>query len=610
MLHYGAISMAMGTVVTGIGSYQFALTSVAALYIGWGLWWISVALAAISSVLLVYLLVSKQTKSIESVTGAWLLLAAPLTVCAASGATIAEYLPTNLALTTIVAGYFLLGAGMALTCCLLVLYVHRITVYKLPARDIVLTSFIPLGPISQIGVASITLGRIAQEVVPTALPHIEALGAAMFYVGIIGALASWGCALFALAHAVFSVVYEQRSSRIPFTISWWALVFPIGVFSRLTVDLSQTMQLGFFKVVHLMLVTALFALWLFNMVRTAVGVWTGSIFGISELTGDCKCCACKGDGTQKPEEARASGCEDKLVIMGKSGAGKTSMRLLIFSNYTANDTRRLGATIDVEHSTVQFMGDLNLNIWDCGGQHKYLDNYLNEQKENIFGNVEVLIYVFDLETTNKDSEYVLYDECLHSLATYSREAKVYCLVHKMDKIPDAEQKAHTVEQYRRALAKRSDLFKPEVFGTSIWDYTLYHAWSQIVYKLVPNMATIERHLSSFRQLSEACEVVLFERATFLVVCSVGAWEQAGAAAQALDKYMSVSQSIKTYRYTCGQMQLPFQNIEMRNKRYSLFIEPFTKSTYILVVTTDADVEPAVTKANINAARQHFARLAD
>ncbi|KAI8319685.1 hypothetical protein GQ54DRAFT_264874 [Martensiomyces pterosporus] len=294
----------------------------------------------------------------------------------------------------------------------------------------------------------------------------------------------------------------------------------------------------------------------------------------------------------------------KLVIMGRSGAGKTSMRSLIFSNYTANDTRRLGATIDVEHSTVQFMGDLNLNIWDCGGQHKYLDNYLNEQKENIFGNVEVLIYVFDLETTNRESEYVLYDECLSSLATYSRDAKVYCLVHKMDKIPPQEREA-TVESYRRALAKRSDLFRPDVFGTSIWDHTLYQAWSRIVYKLVPNMAMIENHLSNFRQLTEASEVVLFERATFLVVCHTAADETVP-----LNRYMSVSQAIKMYRNTCIQVQSPFQSVEVRNKYYSLFIEPFTKSTYILVITSDPDVEPAVTKANIKAARSHFVKLAD
>jgi Ras-related GTP-binding protein A/B len=57
----------------------------------------------------------------------------------------------------------------------------------------------------------------------------------------------------------------------------------------------------------------------------------------------------------------------KVLLMGKSGAGKSSMRSIIFSNYVAKDVRRLGATIDVEHSNIKFMGNLMLNLWDCGG---------------------------------------------------------------------------------------------------------------------------------------------------------------------------------------------------------------------------------------------------
>lgn len=57
----------------------------------------------------------------------------------------------------------------------------------------------------------------------------------------------------------------------------------------------------------------------------------------------------------------------KVLLMGKSGAGKSSMRSIIFSNYVAKDVRRLGATIDVEHSSIRFMGNLMLNLWDCGG---------------------------------------------------------------------------------------------------------------------------------------------------------------------------------------------------------------------------------------------------
>lgn len=54
--------------------------------------------------------------------------------------------------------------------------------------------------------------------------------------------------------------------------------------------------------------------------------------------------------------------------MGRSGSGKTSMRSIIFDNVVARDTHRLGATIDVESSQIRFLGDLQLDLWDCGGQ--------------------------------------------------------------------------------------------------------------------------------------------------------------------------------------------------------------------------------------------------
>ena len=65
----------------------------------------------------------------------------------------------------------------------------------------------------------------------------------------------------------------------------------------------------------------------------------------------------------------------KVLLMGRSGAGKSSMRAIIFSNYVAKDVRRLGATIDVEHSNIRFMGNLLLNLWDCGGLVAFQPSY-------------------------------------------------------------------------------------------------------------------------------------------------------------------------------------------------------------------------------------------
>ena len=90
----------------------------------------------------------------------------------------------------------------------------------------------------------------------------------------------------------------------------------------------------------------------------------------------------------------------KVLLMGKSGSGKTSMRSIIFANFIARDTRRLGATIDVEHSHVRLLGNLVLNLWDCGGQEAFMENYFASQRDNIFRNVEVKHRGFEAATPN------------------------------------------------------------------------------------------------------------------------------------------------------------------------------------------------------------------
>lgn len=62
-------------------------------------------------------------------------------------------------------------------------------------------------------------------------------------------------------------------------------------------------------------------------------------------------------------------------------------------------------------------------------------------------------------------------------------------------------------------------FKVECFKTSIWDETLYKAWSDIVHILLPNVKTLQKKLKNFCDACNADEVVLFEKFTFLVIAS-------------------------------------------------------------------------------------------
>jgi Ras-related GTP-binding protein A/B len=76
---------------------------------------------------------------------------------------------------------------------------------------------------------------------------------------------------------------------------------------------------------------------------------------------------------------------------------------------------RLGATIDVEHSHVRFLGNLVLNLWDCGGQEAFMENYFSSQKDHIFRNVEVLIYVFDIESREHQKDIRYYRSCVEAI---------------------------------------------------------------------------------------------------------------------------------------------------------------------------------------------------
>eukprot|EP00042_Codosiga_hollandica_P014757 m.34384 g.34384 ORF g.34384 m.34384 type:complete len:310 (+) comp43503_c0_seq1:96-1025(+) len=294
----------------------------------------------------------------------------------------------------------------------------------------------------------------------------------------------------------------------------------------------------------------------------------------------------------------------KVLLMGKSGSGKTSMRSIIFASYIARDTRRLGATIDVEHSHVKFLGDLTLNLWDCGGQEAFMENYFTSQKHNIFRNVAVLIYVFDIDSRDNEKDYQYFQSCLSSIQENSRDAKIFCLIHKMDLIAEADR--DSVFSERQAELKRRSLpMDVFCFRTSIWDETLYKAWSSIVVSLIPNVSTLERHLTNFCDLSDADEVVLFERATFLVISHTNKDSQKSRDAHRFEK---ISNIIKQFKLSCGKAATQFQAMEVRNKNFACYIDCFTQNTYIMVILSDTSIPAAATLLNISNARKHFERL--
>ncbi|XP_076662402.1 ras-related GTP binding A/B [Halictus rubicundus] len=292
----------------------------------------------------------------------------------------------------------------------------------------------------------------------------------------------------------------------------------------------------------------------------------------------------------------------KVLLMGKSGSGKTSMRSIIFANYIARDTRRLGATIDVEHSHVRFLGNLVLNLWDCGGQEAFMENYFASQRDNIFRNVEVLIYVFDVESRELDKDMHYYQSCLEAILQNSPEAKIFCLVHKMDLLQE-DQRDVMFREREEDLKRLSLPLECTCFRTSIWDETLYRAWSSIVYMLIPNVKELEQSLKQFTNIIDADEVLLFERATFLVISYCQRQHH-----RDVHRFEKVSNIIKQFKLSCSKLAAQFQSMEVRNTNFAAFIDVFTSNTYVMVIMSDPAIPSAATLINIRNARKHFEKL--
>nr|CDS28169.2 Ras GTP binding protein A [Hymenolepis microstoma] len=288
--------------------------------------------------------------------------------------------------------------------------------------------------------------------------------------------------------------------------------------------------------------------------------------------------------------------------MGKSGSGKTSMRSIIFSNFIARDTRRLGPTMDVEHVHLRFLGGLVLNLWDCGGQAGFMESYFATQRENIFRNVEVLIYVFDVESQDLKKDMVYYGNCLDAINEHSPGAKVFCLVHKMDLVPQHKQAAVLAEREKQLIAAT----RPGTcvcFGTSIWDETLYKAWSKIVYQMVPNVKALEKNLIQLCDVLEADEIILFERSTFLEIACHTTKEHPDP-----HRFDKISTIIKQFKLSCTKSGANFTAIELQTAHFSAFIDGFTPNTYVMVIMSDPSIGSSATLLNIRNAKKHFEKL--
>jgi tellurite resistance protein TehA-like permease len=125
-----------------------------------GLWWVALVLSCATAFTVPLAMQTISTHTSDSVTAAWLLPIVPPITIAASGASISNLLidkNPEYALKIWIASYIMNGIGCLLASMVLVLYFQRLILHHIPGREVVVSTFLPLGPCGQGGYALLQL---------------------------------------------------------------------------------------------------------------------------------------------------------------------------------------------------------------------------------------------------------------------------------------------------------------------------------------------------------------------------------------------------------------------------------------------------------------------
>lgn len=208
-------------------------------------------------------------------TAAWLLPIVATIVAAASGGIVASVLPPQRALTTIITSYILWGCGVPLALFTMVIYFQRLTMHKLPPREVIVSVFLPLGPLGQGAFGIMTLGKQSLRVSKQTpfIPEASMSGEIFYTMGVLAALIMWGFGLVWLFFALASIT----RNKFPFNLGWWGFTFPLGVFATATTTLAKELPSGFFKVLGTIFSLVVVLLWMGVSAGTAHQAFKGQL---------------------------------------------------------------------------------------------------------------------------------------------------------------------------------------------------------------------------------------------------------------------------------------------------------------------------------------------
>uniref|UniRef100_A0A915K9J7 Ras-related GTP-binding protein C n=1 Tax=Romanomermis culicivorax TaxID=13658 RepID=A0A915K9J7_ROMCU len=226
----------------------------------------------------------------------------------------------------------------------------------------------------------------------------------------------------------------------------------------------------------------------------------------------------------------------RIILMGLKRSGKSSIQKVVFQKMSPNETLFLESTTRITKEEVSSSSFIQFQVWEYPGQMNAFDP--NFDAYSIFECCGALIYVIDAQVKFELRVFILnssilQDDYAHALQKLietvikahriNPRIKFEVFVHKVDGLSEENKIDVQRDIYHRANEDLVDGNLENVhlsfYLTSIYDHSIFEAFSKVVQKLIPQLPTLERLLDIFISNCNIDKAFLFDVASKIYIAT-------------------------------------------------------------------------------------------
>ncbi|KGO74993.1 Gtr1/RagA G protein [Penicillium italicum] len=160
-----------------------------------------------------------------------------------------------------------------------------------------------------------------------------------------------------------------------------------------------------------------------------------------------------------------------------------------------NETLFLESTTRIQKDSIHSFMDFQ--VWDFPGQLEYFESAFD--LEDIFGSLGALVWVIDAQDDYLDSVARL-NRTILTVQQFYPGINIEVFIHKVDGLSDEYRTDTFQDIVQRISDELSDAGYENApvhyYLTSIYDYSVFEAFSKVIQKLIPNLSTLENLINT------------------------------------------------------------------------------------------------------------------